>query len=150
VIDLAAAIEIAASPATIAAVMFDPQRYAEWSAAVDRVEVHDAALQPGARVTHHGTVMGQPVRWTSAVVAVQFPHLLDLQIGDGPFSGRVRYSIQRTGHGPGDHSRVQVHNRGELTGLAALAPVTMVTGAMQSAIEADLGRLKTLIETPAA
>ena len=37
-IDVRAEIEIAASPATIAGVMFDPQRYAEWMSAVERVE----------------------------------------------------------------------------------------------------------------
>ena len=59
-IDVRAEIEIAASPATIAGVMFDPQRYAEWMSAVERVEVLDPALAPGARVRHHGKFTGHP------------------------------------------------------------------------------------------
>jgi hypothetical protein len=45
---------------------------------------------------------------------------------------------------------VQIHDRGDLTDMAKLAPVDMVTNAMRSAIEADLGRLKTLVEAPPA
>ncbi|MGE3342521.1 MAG: SRPBCC family protein [Vicinamibacterales bacterium] len=141
-IDLTVAIDIAASPAAIAAIMFDPQRYPEWLKAVQRVEVHSAALQPGARVTNHGVFMGQQISWTTEVVTVGFPHLLDLQVVDGPFVGRVRYSIQRSGEG----SRVAIHDKGELTGIAKFAPLDMVTSAMRSAIEADLGRLKALVE----
>ena len=32
--------------------------------------MHSAALQPGARVTHHGVFMGQNISWTTEVVAV--------------------------------------------------------------------------------
>lgn len=142
-IDVTAEIEIAASPAHIAAVMFDPQRTSEWMKAVERVEVHSAALAPGARVTHHGTFMGQSISWTTEVESVHFPHLLAMRITDGPFQGQARFGIQRSGDG----SRVQVHNRGELKGLAAMAPESMVTGPMRSALEADLGRLKTIVES---
>jgi uncharacterized membrane protein len=145
-VDVVADIEIAASPATIAGVMFDPNRYPEWMKAVERVELHSTALAPGARVTNHGAFMGQSISWTTEVQTVHFPHILELKVVDGPFVGDVRYSIQRSAQG----SRVQIHDRGELTGMAKLAPADMVTGAMRSAIEADLGRLKTLVEAPSA
>jgi uncharacterized membrane protein len=141
-IDVSADIDIAASPAHIAAVLFDPQRLTEWMKAVDSVEVHSAALAPGARVTHHGTFLGQSISWTTEVETVHFPHLLALRITDGPFQGQARFGIQRSGTG----SRVQIHNRGELSGLAAMAPASMVTGPMQSALKADLERLKALVE----
>jgi uncharacterized protein YndB with AHSA1/START domain len=141
-IDVTAEVDIAGSPAHIAAVMFDPQRTAEWMQAVERVEVHSAALAPGARVTHHGTFLGQSISWTTEVESVHFPHLLALRITDGPFQGQARFGIQRSGDG----SRVQIHNRGELTGLAAMAPAAMVTGPMRAALEGDLGRLKALVE----
>lgn len=141
-IDVSAEIDIAASPAHIAGVLFDPQRLTEWMKAVERVELHSAALAPGARVTHHGTFLGQSISWTTEVEAVHFPHLLTLRITDGPFQGQTRFGIQRSGEG----SRVQIHNRGELSGLAAMAPASMVTGPMQSALHADLARLKTLVE----
>ena len=140
-IDVTAEIDIAASPAAIAAVMFDPQRYSEWMKAVKSVVVHDAALAPGARVTHHGAFLGRELAWTTEVTAVHFPHVLALRISDGPFIGTVRYEIQRSGDG----SRVQIHNTGELKALSFL-PTAMATGPMKSALQADLARLKALVE----
>lgn len=141
-ISVSADISINASPATIAGVMFDPQRSMEWSKTVERVELHDVALQPGARVTHHGSLMGQKISWTTEVEAVHFPHVLALRVVDGPFVGTLKFGIQREGDG----SRVQVQQRGELKGMAAMLPASMVTGPLQSGIEADLVRLKALIE----
>lgn len=140
-IDVSAAVDIGASPAAIAAVMFDPQRAAEWMQAVSSVDVHDPALAPGARVTHHGTIMGRALSWTTRVEDVHFPHVLVLQILDGPFVGTTRIGIQRAGAG----SRVQVRNTGELQGLG-FVPEALVTGPMQSALESDLARLKALVE----
>lgn len=142
-IEISADIDIAASPAAIAAVMFDPQRTPEWMQAVERVDLHSAALAPGARVTHHGSFMGQAISWTTEVESVHFPHLLTLTVGDGPLVGQTRFNIQRSGDG----SRVQVHMRGTLTGLAALAPASMVVGPLQSALAGDLARLKHLVQT---
>jgi hypothetical protein len=140
-IDIRAEIDIAASPATIAGVMFDPQRYSEWMKAVQRVDVLDPALAPGARVKHHGVFMGQPLEWTTEVETVHFPHVLVLKIVDGPFVGIARIGIQRSGTG----SRVQAHNTGELKGMP-FVPEAMVSGPLQSALTADLARLKVLIE----
>ncbi len=144
-IDIRAEIDITASPATIAGVMFDPQRYAEWMKAVERVEVLDPALAPGARVKHHGTFMGQSLAWTTTVETVHFPHVLALTITDGPFVGTMRIGIQRSGDG----SRVQVHQSGELKGMP-FVPESMVTSPLQSALQSDLTRLKALVETPAS
>lgn len=141
-IDVKAEIDIPASPAHVAAVMFDPNRSAEWMDAVKSVVIHDAALQPGARVTHHGAFMGKEFTWTTEVETVHFPHLLVLKLVDGPFRGTARLNIQRSGEG----SRVQIHNTGELHGLG-FVPEFMVSGPMKSALVADLERLKALIET---
>lgn len=140
-IDVSADIIIAASPAHIAGVMFDPNRYPEWMKAVTSVEVLDAALAPGARVRHHGSFMGKEFTWTTTVETVHFPHVLVQQIADGPFVGVTRIGIQRSGEG----SRVQMHNTGELKGLGFI-PDSMVAGPMQSALVADLARLKAIVE----
>lgn len=140
-IDVSADITIAASPAHIAGVMFDPTRYSEWMKAVTSVEVLDAALAPGARVRHHGSFMGKELTWMTTVETVHFPHVLVLQITDGPFVGVTRIGIQRSGDG----SRVQVQNSGELTGLGFI-PDMMVAGPMKTALVADLERLKAIVE----
>lgn len=141
-IDVTASITINASPAAVATVMFDPQRSTEWMKATVRVDVHDAALAPGARVTHHASFLGQSISYTTVVESVHFPHLVTMQIADGPFNGKVRLSVQRAEHG----SHVQIQNQGTLAGLAAFMPESMVTGPMQQALEADLARLKTIVE----
>ncbi len=136
-VDASAEIEIAADPADIAAVMFDPARTPEWMAHVERVRVIDPALAGGARVEHAGRFLDRAIGWTTAVEAVHFPHLLALRIADGPFAGLVRYEIQRSGGG----SRVRIRTvgaPGALDGTAA-AP-------MQAALAADLDRLKALVE----
>jgi hypothetical protein len=140
-IDVSAEIEIAAAPADIAGVMFDPERDPDWVKAVTGVELVDPALEPGARVRRVGAFLGQQLAWTTQVEAVHFPHVLALRIIDGPFSGTVRYDIQRS---PGG-SRVRIRSVGDVT-RPALAPAALITGPLKAAMAADLERLKTLVE----
>jgi carbon monoxide dehydrogenase subunit G len=145
-IDLAAETDIAAAPADIAAVMFDPAREPEWITAVKTVEIVDAALQPGARVRRTGSVLGREIAWTSEVEAVHFPHVLSLRIAGGPFTGLLSYNIQRSGNG----SRVRIQTRGETAGGLDFLPAAMIESPMRSALTADLGRLKAIVENTAA
>jgi hypothetical protein len=137
-IDVSAEIEITASPADIAGVMFDPVREPEWMKAVTGVELIDPALEPGARVKRSGTFFGQTLSWTTTVEAVHFPHVLVLRVVEGPFLGSVRYDIQRSGAG----SRVRVRSAGDVS----LAPAALLTSPMRAALTADLDRLKALVE----
>jgi hypothetical protein len=84
-VDIAVETEIAASPADVAAVMFDPQREPEWMSVITSVEILDPALQPGARVRHTASVMGKEFGWTTQVEAVHFPHVLSLRLEDVTF-----------------------------------------------------------------
>jgi len=143
-IDLHADIEILAAPADVAAVMFDPAREPEWMSAVSQVEVVDPALQPGARVRRTGTMLGRPVAWTSEVEAVHFPHVLTLRVSGGPFTGVLAYQIQRSGGG----SHVRIQTRGDVPELGLL-PAAVVEGPMRAALQANLARLKALVEAPA-
>jgi uncharacterized protein YndB with AHSA1/START domain len=140
-VDVTAETEIAAAPADVAAVMFDAQREPEWMSAITSVELIDAALQPGARVRRTASFMGQEIGWTTEVEAVHFPHVLRLRIADGPFTGVVAYSIQRSAGG----STVRIQNKGETTKLGFL-PSAVVEAPMRSALNADLARLKALVE----
>lgn len=144
-LDVSVDVEILADPADVAAVMFDPAREAEWMEAVTGVEIIDPALAPGARVRHHASVLGREISWTSEVETVHFPHVLLLRVAEEHFTGSVRYEIQRSGPG----SRARIRAAGESNALGFL-PVSMVTGPMRSALLADLGRLKGLVEQPAS
>lgn len=140
-VDVTAEIEIAAAPADVAAVMFDPNREPEWMSVVKRVELVDKALQPGARVRRGASFFGHDVNWTTEVQDVHFPHVLTLRIIDGPFTGTIAYHIARQGVG----SRVVVRHKGETDKLGFL-PAAMIEVPMKSGMQADLERLKTLVE----
>jgi Polyketide cyclase / dehydrase and lipid transport len=144
-IDVVADIEIHAEPADIAAVMFDPSRDVEWIDTVTHVEIIDPALARGARVRRTGRVLGREVSWTTTVEAFHFPHLLALQVADGPFAGVLVYEIQRSGAG----CRVGIRAVGEPAGIESVPP-TMIEGPMRSALGAGLLKLKTLVESPAS
>lgn len=139
-LDITAEIEIGASPADIAGVMFDPEREPEWISAVTAVELLEQSLEPGARVRRTGTLMGRELSWTTEVETVHFPHLLVLKIIEGPFTGLIRYDVQRAGAG----SRVRVRNVGQADALPV--PAALVAGPLKAAMQADLGRLKGLVE----
>lgn len=140
-IDISAEIEIAAAPADIAGVMFDPEREPEWIKAVAVVELIDPALEPGARVKRTGAFLGQPLAWTTEVETVHFPHVLALRIVDGPFTGTVRYDVQRSAGG----SRVRIRSVGDVT-RPVLAPAALLAAPMKAALAADLERLKAIVE----
>ena len=141
-IDVTAEIDIAADPADIAAVMFDPARAADWMSAVTGVEVIDPALVRGARVRHRGKVLNQELSWTTEVDAVHFPHVLALRIQDGPLVGTTRFDIQRSGGG----SRVRIRNVGDPGPALSMVPSMMIAGPLKLAMTADLERLKTIVE----
>jgi uncharacterized membrane protein len=139
-LDVSAEIEIAAAPADIAGVMFDPQREPEWIKLIKQVELLETALEPGARVRRTGSFMGQEFSWTTEVESVHFPHVLIMKVSEGPFSGLIRYDVQRSGSG----SRVRIRNVGQSDKLPV--PAAMLTSPMKSAMQADLERLKGIVE----
>jgi hypothetical protein len=140
-VDVAAEIEIAAEPTDVAGVMFDPHRDPEWMKAVTAVDVIDPGIKPGARVRRTGQFMGHEVSWTTEVASFQFPHLLVLNVKDGPFVGSVRYEVGRSGAG----SIARIRTAGSPTAFGFL-PSAMIEGPLRTALQADLARLKALIE----
>src|SRR5260221_6329276 len=141
-IDVSAEIDIAAAPADIASVMFDPQREPEWMKAVVAVEIIDPALAPGAKVKHRGSFVGRKVSWITEVAEVHFPHVLTLRLSESPFAGTVRYDIQRVGGG-GSPARVRLARDAE---QLSFVPSAIIAGPVRSALSADLERLKALVE----
>ena len=140
-VNVSAEIEIAAEPTDVAGVMFDPQREPQWMSAVKTVELVDPGIKPGARVRRTGTFVGQDVAWTTAVESFQFPHALTVRIVDGPFTGTVAYSVQRSAGG----SVARITNRGESNALGFL-PASIVEGGLRKMLEGDLARLKGVVE----
>ena len=140
-IDLAAETDIQASPADIAAVMFDPAREPEWIVAITGVEVIDPALAPGARVRHTGSVMGREFVVTTEVDALHFPHVLALRVSEGQFHGVLRFDIQRNGTG----SRVRIRAAGDAPELGGFKTM-LIEGPARTGMATALTKLKGLVE----
>ncbi|MEN3338746.1 MAG: hypothetical protein V7647_2422 [Acidobacteriota bacterium] len=96
--DIVQNIQIAAAPADVAAVMFDPARDREWMTSVTATSPRTAGITVGAEVDRTSIVAGQPVRWVTQVSGFHFPHVLRLRITGGQ-SGAVHYEVQRAGTG---------------------------------------------------
>jgi len=140
-IDITVHIEIAADPASVARVMFDPHRQSEWIEAISSVEVQGSGLHPGDRARVQGQFMGKPVEWGTEVLSVEAPSRLSLKLTDGPFVGTASYGIEHAGAG----SKVTVRHHGETTVMAFL-PASVVEGPVRAMLLADLARLKQIIE----
>lgn len=129
---------VAASPARVREIMFDPRQDPTWMAAVKSVEPLTEELRPGARVRRTGRFLGRTLRWTTEVTGVS-AQTLDLRIVDGPMRGTVTYRIDPEGAG----SRVTIRNVGHAPGFA---PRWLLTFAMRRSLAADLRRLRQAAE----
>jgi hypothetical protein len=140
-IDLAAETDIDASPADIAAVMFDPQWEPEWVQVVSGVEIIDPALAPGARVRHRGSVLSRPFALLTSVETLQFPHVLTLRVEEPEFVGHLRFDIQRAGNG----SRVRIRATGQSDQLGTFKKM-LIEGPVRSGLAGALSKLKEIVE----
>jgi hypothetical protein len=122
--DITEDIQIAAAPADVAAVMFDPARDKEWMTSVTSSQPRTAGIAVGAEVERLSLVAGQQIPWSTQVSGFHFPHVLRLTIAGGQ-TGAVQYEIQRAGEG--SVARVRAASEMDLFGF-------------------DLERLKALIE----
>jgi uncharacterized protein YndB with AHSA1/START domain len=140
-VDITVHIDIAAAPASVAGVMFDPRRQPEWIEAITGVELQGSGLQPGDRARVIGQFMERSVEWTSEILAVETPHRLLVKLEGGPFVGTVSYQIEPIAGGSG----VTVRHQGETTVMAFL-PASVVEGPIRAILTADLARLKQTVE----
>ena len=108
--DVTATRTIAASPADVAAVMFDPARDPEWIGGAKSVDPPSGgATAIGARTTRHGGFMGKKFSWQTEVVEFEPNALLDMRFVAGPMTGGgVTYRIRPAGNS----SHVSIRNTG--------------------------------------
>jgi len=137
-LDVTVSLAMVAPPDRVVGVMFDPRQDPGWMAAVTSVEPLSVDMSPGARVRRTGRFLGRTLRWTTEVVSAR-PNELELRIVDGPMRGTVTYRVDASGSG----SLVSIRNTGEAPGLA---PRWLLTMAMRRSLDADLRRLRRLVE----
>ena len=66
-------IQIAAAPADVAAVMFDPARDQEWMRLVTAAHPKSAGITVGAQVDRTSVVAGRQIPWTTEVAGLKIP-----------------------------------------------------------------------------
>jgi uncharacterized protein YndB with AHSA1/START domain len=137
-VDVTVKTEIAAPPERVAAVMFDPERDAQWIGGARRAQkLTPGPYGLGTKVRRDGAFLGRSFSWTTEVTEFTPGRLVRMKHIAGPFKGGVDYSIEPRGGG----SEVTIHNYGE----ASFWFPFMAT-MMRASVASDLRRLKQLVE----
>jgi uncharacterized membrane protein len=143
-VDVLTEIDIARPRAEVAAFASDPGNATAWYRNIESVEWETpppAAV--GSRMRFVAKFLGRTLEYTYEVREVEPGSRFVMSTSDGPFPMETAYTWSDAGHGG---TRMTLRNRGEPAGFAAVtAPV--MSRAMRRANEADLRRLKELLES---
>jgi hypothetical protein len=134
-VDVLTEIEIACPRAEVAAFAADPDNATAWYKNIQSVEWE----------TPRPAVAGSRIRFTEYTYEVRELDPGDrfvMSTHDGPFPMETTYTWEDA---PSGGTRMTLRNRGEPAGFASVAAPVMVR-AMRRANEADLRRLKALLE----
>ncbi len=135
--DIVASVKIDCAPATVARIMFDPKNDTRWIDGAKKVEPFEgSATGIGTKVKRHGAFWGKNFTWTTETAAFEPDRLLILKYIEGPMTGQAIYEIAANGAG----ATVAIRNQG--AALAMPGTATM----LKQTLQADLGRLKRLVE----
>ena len=136
-------IEIGRPREEVAAFAADPSNATAWYKNIKTVEWETpppAAV--GSKLRFRAQFLGRTLEYTYEVRKVDPGRLFVMSTAQGPFPMETTYSWEDAGPGT---TKMTLRNRGEPSGFAAVtAPV--LTRAMRRANEADLRRLKALLE----
>jgi uncharacterized membrane protein len=143
-VDVVTEIDIARPREEVAAFAADPANATAWYRNITSVEWETPPpAQVGSRVRFVAKFLGRTLEYTYEVREVQPGRRFVMSTADGPFPMETTYTWEDA---PGGGTHMTLRNRGEPAGFAAVtAPV--MSRAMRRANEADLRRLKELLET---
>lgn len=144
-IDVTARTEISATPASVAAVQFDPSRDPEWIGGVDRVELVTAApISQGSRVLRIGGFMGRPITWLMDVQAFEPDRHVGMHALEAPFPMDVDYVLEPIDEGR--RTRASIRIRGDAAGMYGAMPGPLMGWMVRRSVQGDLERLKRIVE----
>jgi uncharacterized membrane protein len=142
-VDVLTEIEINRPREEVAAFVADPSNATAWYKNIDRVEWETpppAAV--GSKLRFRARFLGRTLEYTYEVRENEPGRCFVMATAQGPFPMETTY---RWEDAPGGSTRMTLRNRGEPSGFTAVtAPV--MSRAMRKANEADLRRLKALLE----
>lgn len=143
-IDVTATLDIAAAPAAVAAVEFDPARDPEWIGGVKRVEsVTPPPLAVGSQVRRSGGFLGRPIEWLMRVERLEPDRLVAMHALRSPFPMDVDYRLEPLDGG--SRTRASIRIRGEGRGLYGL-PGPLLGPMVRRSVLSDLRRLRAIVE----
>ena len=142
-VDVVTEIEIARPRDEVAAFAADPSNATAWYKNIKSVEwATPPPMAVGSKLRFRAQFLGRTLQYTYEVREIDPGRRFVMATAQGPFPMETTYTWEDGAPGT---TKMTLRNRGEPSGFAAVtAPV--MTLAMRKANEADLRRLKALVE----
>jgi ligand-binding SRPBCC domain-containing protein len=142
-VDVLTETEIECPREQVAAFAADPANATAWYKNIKSVEWETPPpVVVGSRIRFTAQFLGRTLAYTYEVRELEPGRRFVMATAEGPFPMETTYTWEDT---PSGATRMTLRNRGEPSGFAAVAAPAM-TLAMRKANEADLRRLKALLE----
>jgi uncharacterized membrane protein len=142
-VDVVTEIEIAGPRDEVAAFAADPGNATAWYKNIKSVEWETSPpAVVGSRVRFIAQFLGRTLDYTYEVREIEPGHRFVMGTAQGPFPMETTYTWEDAS---ADTTRMTLRNRGEPSGFAKIS-APLITRAMRRANEADLRRLKELLE----
>lgn len=142
-VDVLTEIEIRRPRDEVAAFAADPSNAPAWYKNIKAVEWQTPPpAVVGSRIRFHAQFLGRALDYTYEVRELQPGWRYLMATSEGPFPMETTYTWEDASDGA---TKMTLRNRGEPSGFAAIT-APMMTRAMRRANEADLRRLKELLE----
>jgi uncharacterized protein YndB with AHSA1/START domain len=142
-VDVLTEIEIDRPREEVSAFAVDPANATAWYKNIKAVEWETPALVAvGSRVRFRAQFLGRTLEYTYEIREIEPGQRFVMATAQGPFPMETTYTWKDTA---GGGTNMSLRNRGEPTGFAAVA-APVLTRAMRKANDADLRRLKALLE----
>ena len=143
-IDVVTKIEIERPREEVSAFAADPANAMAWYKNIKAVEWETPPpAVVGSRLRFRAQFLGRTLNYTYEIRAIEAGRSFVMATAQGPFPMETTYSWDDMASGA---TRMMLRNRGEPSGFAAVTAPVMAC-AMRKANEADLRRLKALLES---
>jgi carbon monoxide dehydrogenase subunit G len=140
-------VSIARSPAEVFPWLLEADRVPRWMSGLQVYEPFEPGpLRLGSRIRQELSVSGQSLRFELEVTELDAPRRAVLRFEGSGFKAANEYAVTEAGGG----ARVGWVVSGDATSLKARLIAPMVQAMLQEKLEADLARLRTLLESKAA
>jgi uncharacterized membrane protein len=142
-VDVLTEIQINRPRDEVSAFAADPSNATAWYKNIKAVDWESPPpAVVGSRIRFSAQFLGRTLDYTYEVRELVPGHRFVMATAEGPFPMETTYTWEDA---PGGATKMTLRNRGEPSGFAAVA-APLMTRAMRKANEADLQRLKSLLE----